>query len=49
MASVRTTTQHLHDAVEPQRLLNLRACANAISLPFNSTGYEGLGIPIRAN
>jgi DNA-binding IclR family transcriptional regulator len=39
------TTQHVHDPVEPQQLLNLRACAKAISLKLNSTGYEGLGIP----
>jgi IclR family acetate operon transcriptional repressor len=39
------TTQHVHDPVEPQQLLNLRACAKAISLKLNSTGYEGQGIP----
>jgi DNA-binding IclR family transcriptional regulator len=39
------TTQHVHDPVEPQQLLRLRACAKAISLKLNSTGYEGLGIP----
>jgi DNA-binding IclR family transcriptional regulator len=39
------TTQHVHDPVEAQQLLNLRACAKAISLKLNSTGYEGLGIP----
>jgi IclR family acetate operon transcriptional repressor len=39
------TTEHVHDPVEPQQLLNLRACAKAISLKLNSTGYEGQGIP----
>jgi DNA-binding IclR family transcriptional regulator len=39
------TTQHVHDPVEPQQLLYLRACAKAISLKLNSTAYEGLGIP----
>ena len=39
------TTQHVHDPVEPQQLLHLRACAKAISLKLNSTAYEGLGIP----
>jgi IclR family acetate operon transcriptional repressor len=39
------TTQYVHDPVDPQQLLNLRACAKAISLKLNSTGYEGLGIP----
>ena len=39
------TTQHVHDPVESQQLLNLRACAKAISLRLNSTAYEGLGIP----
>ena len=39
------TTQHVHDPVAPQQLLNLRACAKAISLKLNSTAYEGLGIP----
>jgi IclR family acetate operon transcriptional repressor len=39
------TTQHVHDPVEPQQLLNLRACAKAISLKLNSTGYEGQGVP----
>lgn len=39
------TTQHVQDPVEPQQLLNLRACAKAISLKLNSTAYEGLGIP----
>jgi IclR family transcriptional regulator, KDG regulon repressor len=39
------TTQHVHDPVEPQQLLNLRACAKAISLKLSSTAYEGLGIP----
>jgi hypothetical protein len=31
--------------VEPQQLLHLRACAKAISLKLNSTGYEGQGVP----
>jgi hypothetical protein len=35
----------VQDPVEPQQLLNLRACAKAISLRLNSTGYEGLGVP----
>ena len=39
------TTQYVHEPVEPQQLLNLRACAKAISLKLNSTGYEGLGVP----
>jgi IclR family transcriptional regulator, KDG regulon repressor len=39
------TTQHVHDPVEPQQLVSLRACAKAISLRLNSTAYEGLGIP----
>jgi IclR family acetate operon transcriptional repressor len=39
------TTQHVRDPVAPQQLLNLRACAKAISLRLNSTAYEGLGIP----
>jgi DNA-binding IclR family transcriptional regulator len=39
------TTQHVHDPVEPQQLLYLRACAKAVSLKLNSTAYEGLGIP----
>jgi IclR family acetate operon transcriptional repressor len=39
------TTQHVHEPVEPEQLLNLRACAKAISLKLNSTAYEGLGIP----
>jgi len=39
------TTQHVHDPVEPQQLLHLRACAKAISLKLNSTGYEGQGVP----
>jgi DNA-binding IclR family transcriptional regulator len=38
-------TQHVHDPVEQQQLLHLRACAKAISLKLNSTAYEGLGIP----
>jgi DNA-binding IclR family transcriptional regulator len=38
-------TQHVHDPVEAQQLLHLRACAKAISLKLNSTAYEGLGIP----
>jgi DNA-binding IclR family transcriptional regulator len=39
------TTQYVHEPVEPQQLLNLRACAKAISLKLNSTGYEGQGVP----
>jgi DNA-binding IclR family transcriptional regulator len=39
------TTQHVHEPVEPQQLVNLRACAKAISLKLNSTAYEGLGLP----
>ena len=39
------TTQHVRNPVEPQQLLNVRACAKAISLKLNSTAYEGLGIP----
>lgn len=39
------TTQYVHDPVEPKQLLNLRACAKAMSLRLNSTAYEGLGIP----
>jgi IclR family acetate operon transcriptional repressor len=39
------TTQYVHDPVEPQQLLHLRACAKAISLKLNSTGYEGQGVP----
>jgi IclR family transcriptional regulator, KDG regulon repressor len=39
------TTQYVHEPVEPEQLQLLRACAKAISLRLNSTGYEGLGIP----
>jgi IclR family acetate operon transcriptional repressor len=39
------TTQYVHEPVDPQQLQLLRACAKAISLRLNSTGYEGLGIP----
>ena len=35
------TTQHVRNPVEPQQLLNVRACAKAISLKLNSTAYEG--------
>jgi DNA-binding IclR family transcriptional regulator len=45
VVAVVGTTQHIHDPVEPQQLLHLRACAKAISLKLNSTAYEGLGIP----
>ena len=38
-------TQHVHEPVEPQQLMHLRACAKAISLKLNSTAYEGLGVP----
>jgi IclR family transcriptional regulator, KDG regulon repressor len=39
------TTQHVHDPVDEQQLLYLRACTKAISLKMNSTAYEGLQIP----
>jgi len=39
------TTQYVHEPVEPEQLLYLRACAKAISLRLSSTGYEGLGLP----
>ena len=39
------TTQYVHEPVEPEQLLYLRACTKAISLRLSSTGYEGLGLP----
>ncbi len=39
------TTQYVHEPVDPEQLMLLRACTKAISLRLNSTGYEGLGIP----
>jgi IclR family transcriptional regulator, KDG regulon repressor len=39
------TTQYVHEPADPEQLQLLQACAKAISLRLNSTGYEGLGIP----
>jgi DNA-binding IclR family transcriptional regulator len=39
------TTQYVHEPVDPEQLLYLRACTKAISLKLNSTAYEGVGLP----